>query len=137
MRARFIGDPRHGGEGPSSFPFGGVVFTKNEWLSDIPEAIADKVRGNSHFETEETVPVTSASFAAKGPDVTANSVKITPPDLDGDGKPGCSLPADQDPEAAEKAELRAQLADLGVTAHHKTGLTKLRAMLDDATKPQD
>lgn len=119
MRARFTGDPRHGGEGPSSFPFGGVVFTKNEWLSDIPEAIADKVRGNSHFETEETVE------------------KITPPDLDGDGKPGGSLSADQDPEAAEKAELRAQLADLGVTAHHKTGLTKLRAMLDDATKPQD
>ncbi|MDZ4321936.1 MAG: hypothetical protein U1A07_24415 [Phenylobacterium sp.] len=122
MRARFIGDPRHGGEGPSSFPFGGVVFVKGEWLSDIPEAIADKVRGNSHFETEET---------AEKP------TKITPPDLDGDGKPGGSLPADEDPEAAEKAELRAQLADLGVTAHHKTGLTKLRAMLDDATKPQD
>jgi len=108
MRARFIGDPRHGGEGPSSFPFGGVVFVKGEWLSDIPEAIAGKVRGNSHFETEETVE------------------KITPSDLD-----------DEDLEAAEKAELRAQLADLGVTAHHKAGLTKLRAMLEDATKPQD
>lgn len=108
MRARFIGDPRHGGEGPSSFPFGGVVFVKGEWLSDIPEAIAGKVRGNSHFETEETVE------------------KITPPDL-----------GDEDLEAAEKVELRAQLADLGVTAHHKAGLTKLRAMLEDATKPQD
>jgi hypothetical protein len=117
LRARFIGDPRHGGEGPSSFPFGGVVFVKGEWLSDIPEAIASKVRGNSHFETED---------AAEKP------AKIIPLDLDGDGKPGGSLPDAESPDAAEIAKLRADLTDLGASFHHKAGAKKLRELLDAA-----
>lgn len=114
LRARFIGDPRHGGEGPSLFPFGGVVFVKDEWLSDIPEAIVGKLRGNSHFETEDTAE------------------KIIPPDLDADGKPGGSLPEAENPDAAEIAQLRSDLTDLGVSFHHKTGVKKLRELRDAA-----
>lgn len=51
MRARFIGDPMNGGEGPESLSLFGVDFRKGEW-TDVPAAFARKIRGNSHFETE-------------------------------------------------------------------------------------
>lgn len=51
MRARFIGDPTNGGEGPSGLSLFGVDFVKGEW-ADVPRQFAAKIAGNSHFETD-------------------------------------------------------------------------------------
>jgi len=59
-------------------------------------------------------------------------IKIARLDSDGDGSPGGSLPEVDDPDAAEKAELRAQLAAAGISAHHRTGVAKLREMASEA-----
>lgn len=50
-RARFIGDPRYGGEGASALSLFGVDFTKGEW-SPVSAAVAAKLSGNSHFEID-------------------------------------------------------------------------------------
>lgn len=94
MRARFIGDPRNGGEGASALSFAGVAFVKGEW-SDVPDAFAAKLAGNNHFEVD----------------------------------------ANEDEEADEITAVRAQLDELGVAYHPRLGLTKLTALLDEATAP--
>ncbi len=94
MRARFIGDPRNGGEGASALSFAGVEFVKGEW-TDVPEAFAAKIAGHSHFEAD----------------------------------------ANDDEEADEVAAVRAHLDELGVAYHPRLGLTKLTALLDEATAP--
>lgn len=119
MRARFIGDPRHGGEGRDPFPFMGVVFPKGEWVEEIPDTVAAKLIGHSHFETEGGAKAADGEAIIEHIKATPPPVVITPPDAD----------------AAEIAQLRADLADLGITPHHKTGLTKLRDLLEQATKP--
>lgn len=56
--------------------------------------------------------------------------KIAPLDGDKDGEPGGSKPEADDPEADEKAALRAELEMLGQPSpHHKTGVAKLRELV--------
>lgn len=94
MRARFIGDPRNGGEGASALSFAGVDFIKGEW-SDVPDSFAAKIAGNNHFEVD----------------------------------------ANKDEAADEVATVRAQLDELGIAYHPRSGLAKLTAQLDEATAP--
>jgi hypothetical protein len=61
---------------------------------------------------------------------------IIPPDLDGDGKPGGSLPEAEDPDAEKKAALQADLKALGIKFHHKNGVDTLTKLLEDATAPK-
>jgi len=64
---------------------------------------------------------------------------IIPPDLDGDGKPGGSLPkseADKAKDAAERAELMKQLDDLKADYDKRWGVVKLTAALEAATAPK-
>lgn len=51
MRARFIGDPRNGGEGALALSSFGVDFVKGEW-TPIPAAVVAKLQGNHHFEID-------------------------------------------------------------------------------------
>jgi hypothetical protein len=62
MRVRFIGDPRHGGEGPDRLSLFGVEFVKGQWV-EVSDAFPKKVARHSHFEV----------------------------DTDGDGQPGPTL----------------------------------------------
>lgn len=56
--------------------------------------------------------------------------RIAKMDPDGDGVPGGSLKAAEDPDATEKAALRAELAALNQPdPHHKTGVVKLRELV--------
>lgn len=56
MRARFIGDPRHDGEGPSVLEAFGLSFTKGQWVNiDGNEAAMRKLPGNNHFEVDKGV----------------------------------------------------------------------------------
>lgn len=59
MRARFVGDPRHDGEGPETVNVSGFSFVKGVWTPVTAQAAAMFAR-SSHFEV----------------------------DTDGDGKPG-------------------------------------------------
>lgn len=54
---------------------------------------------------------------------------LTPLDLDGDGKPGGSLP-ESETETGERMALRAQLTELGIPYHHKMGVKRLRELLE-------
>lgn len=72
MRARFIGDPQNGGEGPVSLSLFGLTFTRDEW-TDVPKSFAAKIKGNTHFEVEavaepegEDVAALQAALDAKG-----------------------------------------------------------------------
>ena len=51
MRARFIGDPQHGGEGPDSLSLFGAEFNRTDWTL-VPPAFERKISGNSHFEID-------------------------------------------------------------------------------------
>lgn len=81
MEAKFIGDPAEGDdrELPKQFEMYGVTFEKNKF-AEVPDHLASKFVGNSHFETKGKVPdaptpqpVTTgatapvASLAAPGP----------------------------------------------------------------------
>lgn len=55
MEARFVGDPRDGGSGPATVTVGGVIFSRDEFR-DVPPELADKIDGNSHFETQGKAP---------------------------------------------------------------------------------
>lgn len=113
MRARFIGDPRHGGEGPSLLPFMGVVFAKGEWLEEVPAAVFAKVSGNSHFEAELTAPASEPATV-----IVTNSLAQDRPDT-------------------EVAALQADLTALDVKFDKRWGAPKLRAALDAATAPSE
>lgn len=110
MRIRFIGS---GGATDSAIcEVFGLTFEKGEWLTEGVDiaSIPPKLLKNPTFQVE--------------PD---------PLDHDEDGKPGGSRPEADDPDADEKAKIRADLAELGVTQPHpRTGLPKLRAALEAA-----
>lgn len=56
MRARFIGDPNHGGEGPKTLPLYGINFPHSEWVSIEGNAMAmQKLPGNNHFQVDAGV----------------------------------------------------------------------------------
>lgn len=122
MRARFIGDPRRGGEGPSLLPFMGVTFVKGEWVGDLPSPLANKVRNNSHFETTEydTLEVEPAAELVK-------ASQTGPLDQDGDGKRGGA----NEPSEAVLA-LRAELDALEIKWDGRWGEKKLRDARDAA-----
>lgn len=52
MKARFIGDPRHDGEGPEQITCFGLAFVKGEWR-EVPDGMP-KIAGHSHFEIEQS-----------------------------------------------------------------------------------
>lgn len=51
MRARFIGDPRNGGEGPDLLTAQRVEFVKGEWTA-VSASVANKLLSNNHFEVD-------------------------------------------------------------------------------------
>lgn len=53
MRARFIGDPRNGGDGPAGLVLWGQTFPKGEWAPVESPDLFRKLAGNDHFETRE------------------------------------------------------------------------------------
>lgn len=131
MRARFIGDPRRDGEGPSLLPFMGVVFIKGEWSEDLPEPVAKKVSGNSHFETSDDA-APEVEVQAETSDISQDhDAEIEPLDHDGDGQKGGAVQVDQEVEA-----LRADLTALSVDFDRRWGVKKLRAALEAATAPE-
>lgn len=150
MRARFIGDPRRGGEGPSLLPFMGVTFVKGEWVGDLPGPLANKVRGNSHFEVEdgnravETLTVLSnatdhrasiiAELKAMGVTFAKNAKTNALEALLARHKPAAPAPAPADADEY-RATLKAQLVDLGVEYEPDAPTEDLEAALDAATAP--
>ena len=50
-KARFIGDPRHGGQGPARMTMLDVAFVKGEW-ADVSAAVANRLAVNNHFEID-------------------------------------------------------------------------------------
>lgn len=53
MQARFIGDPRNGGDGPAGLVLWGHSFPKGEWVPvESPDLFA-RLKNNDHFETRE------------------------------------------------------------------------------------
>lgn len=75
MKFRFIGDPRHGGEGPASVDVGGVEIGRVEFVR-VPHAIAAKLAGNNHFESmadsdKPSAPAPRSEPAAANPDKEA------------------------------------------------------------------
>jgi hypothetical protein len=50
-RARFIGDPRHDGEGPSEITLLGLSFVKGEW-APVNASVYVKLATHSHFEVD-------------------------------------------------------------------------------------
>lgn len=51
MRVRFIGDPRHGGEGPEVITILGLSFVKGEWTPVQGDA-ARRLTRHTHFEAD-------------------------------------------------------------------------------------
>ncbi len=90
-QARYIGDPRHDGQGPDEVDSCNYHFVKGEWR-EINAAAAARLTNNNHFEV----------------------------DTDDDGEAGPTVD-----------ELRARLDALGIAYHHKAGVAKLTALLDD------
>lgn len=50
-KARYIGDPRHDGEGPDQVESCNHAFTKGEWTEVSAEA-ARRLANNNHFEVD-------------------------------------------------------------------------------------
>lgn len=53
VAARFIGDPRHGGDGPASVTMWGHTFAKGVWTELTTETAVLRARGNDHFEVRD------------------------------------------------------------------------------------
>lgn len=53
VAARFIGDPRHGGDGPASVTMWGHTFAKGVWTELTTETAIQRARGNDHFEVSD------------------------------------------------------------------------------------
>lgn len=51
MKARFIGDPRHDGEGPEVVTLLGLSFVKGEW-TPVPGKAAAVLAKHTHFEID-------------------------------------------------------------------------------------
>jgi len=114
VKARFIGDPRNGGDGPRLVSTFGFEFIKGDWR-EVSDECALKLVTNNHFEVEgltiaKPVLVSETFMAFDG---------------DGDGRPGgFAEPTD------EVLALRASLDAKGIKYHHKAGAAKLRALLE-------
>ena len=104
MLARFIGDPRNGGDGPRLVSTFGFEFIKGDWR-DVSDECALKLVGNDHFEVEG---------------LTANEGQYVVVDSGGEG---AALLDDVN-------ALRAMLDARGIAYHHKAGVAKLRALLE-------
>lgn len=95
MRARFVGNPDKGGEGPSAIKVFGLEFAKGEWVEIEDAAVFARLSGNNHFETGDAVLAPVEAF-----------------DHDGDGKPGGSKPgkpkgkAGLEPDPAPEPEVQ-------------------------------
>lgn len=76
MRARFVGDPRNGGEGPESLSQYGVSFTKGIW-EPVSAEVGSRLSNHTHFEVEPFNGADPVAF-----------------DHDGNGEPGGSLPVE-------------------------------------------
>jgi hypothetical protein len=73
---RFVGDPRHGGDGPHVIEVMGVAIGRNEFVP-VPDDVAAKLATNNHFERFiegavepefEPEPMSDLEpFVAKGP----------------------------------------------------------------------
>lgn len=112
MRAKFIGDPNHGGEGPRITTTLGKTFRRDAWTSIDDEKVFLKLEGNSHFLTER----------AANDDV----VEAKAPALEAEADPDREIAGDD----AERAAILVELEGLGADKpHHKTGLPKLRELL--------
>lgn len=68
MKAKFIGDPTTVGDVqlPETFTAFGVTFPRNKWVA-VPDAVASKFAGNSHFETQDDEPTVGAPPAGRAP----------------------------------------------------------------------
>lgn len=53
---KFIGDPRHGGDGPAFVKLFGVVFPKGEEVVVRDDAAVVKLSTNNHFVSEDMTP---------------------------------------------------------------------------------
>lgn len=51
---RFIGNPRDPKDSRASITFGGIIFPLGEPVEVVNEAVAAKLRGNSHFSEVAT-----------------------------------------------------------------------------------
>lgn len=119
MRARFTGDPKHGGDGPAVLPFFGTVFVKGEWR-EIPDALADKVIGHSHFEVEPSLPPPGTVEPLQEPALETPSGPALPPEV----------PAVVDLENMTKAQLVAYAATLGGDLNARDTREQLLAEID-------
>lgn len=62
MKAKFIGDPRNPGEAnslPEETTAFGVAFPRGKFV-DVPDEVAAKFVGNTHFETRGEEPAEPA-----------------------------------------------------------------------------
>ena len=149
MKARFIGDPRHNGDGPAVLHLYGVDFAKGEWVDPIPSTLEAKLPGNNHFETAESGAATvhvkigptdvyvfgdatteirdiPAAEASREAAETANASPFAAFDHDRDGKPGGST------SSPEKDALFAELEALKAPFDRRWGVPRLKAALEVA-----
>lgn len=67
MKAKFVGDPSQpeGTEAiPENITVRGIDFPKGKWV-DVPDDLAAKFVGHSHFETKGEEPEVAAEAEAK------------------------------------------------------------------------
>lgn len=134
MKAQFIGDPRHNGDGPAVLRLHGVDFPKDQWVDPIPASLEAKLPGHSHFLTAEsgegglvTVQAPDAPLYVFGEGSTEVDPQFAAFDHDGDGAPGGSTAS---PE--KDAVIQALEAYPGVKFDRRWGLQRLRAALEVA-----
>lgn len=53
MQARFIGDPKNGGDGPAGLVLWGHSFPKGQWAPVESPDLFRRLKNNDHFETRE------------------------------------------------------------------------------------
>lgn len=65
MRARFVGDPRNGGDGPENLTHLGVAFTKGKW-EPVSAEVGSNLSNHTHFEVEAFNGAEPAAFDHDG-----------------------------------------------------------------------
>lgn len=72
VAVRFIGDPRHDGDGPASIVMWGHTFVKGVWTELAIPIEQTRIRNNDHFEVSETakaeVPKPAEVVVEKAPE---------------------------------------------------------------------